>query len=123
MQFQCRILQWIGNTILTQLRANGANDHSLRCGALNNETTNHHVVAGLDKGARTDVAQQRASRANKIGLQSVHHNGVLAIGSRAGNRCDRRAKLVTMPNELALVAANVVESVGANYVSGGVPES
>src|SRR5437868_15078627 len=37
VQFQCRILQWIGNPVLTKLRANGADDHSLGLRALDNE--------------------------------------------------------------------------------------
>src|SRR5438093_6103750 len=57
VQFQCWILQWIGNTILTQLRANGADDHSLGLRALDNESSDHHVVARLHKGAGSDVAK------------------------------------------------------------------
>src|SRR5438105_711642 len=29
VQFHCGILQWIGNTVLTELRANSADNHSL----------------------------------------------------------------------------------------------
>src|SRR6266853_5186267 len=57
VQFQCGILQWIGNAELTELRANGAYDHSLCSRALNNETTNHHVVPGLHRSASTDVEE------------------------------------------------------------------
>ena len=56
MQLQRRIGQHIGNPILTELRANGANNYSLWLRPFNDEATNHHVVAGLNKGARTDVA-------------------------------------------------------------------
>ena len=56
MQFQCRISQCIGNTILSELRANGANNYPLWFGPLNNEAANHYVVACLNKGARADVA-------------------------------------------------------------------
>src|SRR5690349_5042769 len=41
VQFQCGILQWIGNAKLTELRANGSYDYSLCSRALHNETTNH----------------------------------------------------------------------------------
>src|SRR5436190_2107513 len=57
VQFQDRISQWIGNAILTELRANGADNHSLGLSALHNKATNHHVVARLHKGARTNVAK------------------------------------------------------------------
>src|SRR5947208_1359971 len=57
VQFQCGILQWIGNAELTELRANGAYDHSLCSRALDNETTNHHVVPGLHRSASTDVEE------------------------------------------------------------------
>src|SRR6266480_1446759 len=40
VQFQGRILQWIGNAKLTKLRANGADDHSLWLSALHNKPTN-----------------------------------------------------------------------------------
>src|SRR3989442_1389590 len=59
VQFQCRISQRIRNTILAELRANGANDHALCAGALDNEPPNHHVVARLNKGARGDVPKLR----------------------------------------------------------------
>src|SRR5438874_1570151 len=59
VQFQCRILQWIGNTVLTELRANSADNHSLWLSPLNNKPTNHHVVARLHKCTRTDVTQAR----------------------------------------------------------------
>src|SRR5438093_1368699 len=57
VQFQCWILQWIGNTKLTELRSNGADDHSLGLHTLDNESSDHHVVARLHKGAGTDVAK------------------------------------------------------------------
>src|SRR5204862_362802 len=53
------ISHWIRNAILTELRANGANDHPLRLRALHNKPADHHVVAGLHKSARTDVAELR----------------------------------------------------------------
>src|SRR5437660_7875559 len=59
VQFQCWILQWIGNAKLTELRANGADNHSLWFGPLNNEPSNHHVVARLHKGTRGDVTKPR----------------------------------------------------------------
>src|SRR5262249_58787955 len=57
VQFQCGILQWIGHANLTELRANGAYDHSFCSRTLDNEATNHHVVADLHKSASTDVAE------------------------------------------------------------------
>src|SRR5207253_8268021 len=52
VQFQCRISQRIWNTILTELGANGADNHSLWSASLHDETANQHVVARLHKGAR-----------------------------------------------------------------------
>src|SRR5439155_332830 len=66
VQFQCGILQWIGNAKLTELRANGAYDHSLCSRALDNETTNHHVVPGLHKSASTDVPENYTGTGGKI---------------------------------------------------------
>src|SRR5437879_4110913 len=57
VQFQGRILQWIGNAKLTELRPNGADDHSLGLRALHNEPADHHVVARLHKRAGADVAK------------------------------------------------------------------
>src|SRR5436190_1376135 len=57
VQFQCGILQRIGNAKLTELRANGAYDHSLCSRALDNKPTNHHVVPGLNKAASADIAE------------------------------------------------------------------
>ena len=56
VQLQCRISHRIGNAILSELRTYGANYYPLWFGPLNNEAANHHVVACLNKGARTDVA-------------------------------------------------------------------
>ena len=56
MQFQRRISQCIGNTIVAELRANGAQNYPLWLTPLNNETANHHVVTSLDITARADVA-------------------------------------------------------------------
>src|SRR5262249_20248542 len=55
VQFQCRIGQWIGNTILAELRPNCTNNHPLWPTALNNKTANHHALARLNKGAGRDV--------------------------------------------------------------------
>src|SRR6476620_5092344 len=44
VQFQCRIRQWIGNTVLTELGTDGTYDHSLCSRALDDEPANHHVV-------------------------------------------------------------------------------
>ena len=57
MQFQRRIRQSIGHPILTELRANGTQNHPLWLCSVNNETANHHVVAVCTKAASTDVAQ------------------------------------------------------------------
>ena len=57
VQLQCRISQCIGNTVLSELRTNGANNYPLWFSPLNNEPANHHVVARLHKAASTDVAQ------------------------------------------------------------------
>src|SRR4029077_10487161 len=59
VQFQRGILQWIGNAKLTELRANGANNHSLWLSALNNEPSTHHVVARLHKSACGNVTKPR----------------------------------------------------------------
>src|SRR5436190_4452465 len=56
MQFQGWISHWIGNSILTELRANGAYDHSLCSRTLYDESSDHHIIAGLDKTARADIS-------------------------------------------------------------------
>src|SRR5207245_10065693 len=68
VQFQGRILQRIGNTVLTKLRANGADDHSLGLRALDDKSSDHHVVTYLHKGAGTDVAKDRISVRDQVGL-------------------------------------------------------
>ena len=57
VQFQCRISQEIRNAMLAKLRANGTYDHVLWLRPLDDETTNHHVVAGLNKTTSTNIAQ------------------------------------------------------------------
>src|SRR5437763_1543853 len=59
VQFQCRVVQWVGNVVRrgTELRANRANNYFLWVGPLNNETTNLHVVACLNKGAGGNVSE------------------------------------------------------------------
>src|SRR4029077_17673258 len=87
VQFQCGILQWIGNAKLTELRANGADNHSLCSRALDNETTNHHVVPGLHKSASTDVPENYTGTGGKIihfhkrdsgrAIYTAHNGGVV----------------------------------------------
>ena len=55
VQLQCRISQCSGNAILSKLRTYGTNNYPLCLRSLNNEASNHHVIAGLNKGACTDV--------------------------------------------------------------------
>src|SRR2546423_1470111 len=55
--FQWGTSHWIRDAILTDLRANGANNSPLGSRPLHNNPADHHVVARLHKGARTDIAQ------------------------------------------------------------------
>ena len=57
VQFQCRISQRVGDPMLRELGANCTNDDSFCPRPLNNKTTNHHVVARLNKAAGADVTQ------------------------------------------------------------------
>jgi hypothetical protein len=55
VKFKRRIGQNILHPVLSELRTNRADNDSLWFGALNDKATNHHVVADLHKGTRTDV--------------------------------------------------------------------
>src|SRR5207245_3239678 len=66
VQFQRRISQGIRYAILTELRTDGAYDDSLCFCALDNETTNHHVVAGLNKAAGSDVAKNCTGSVDRL---------------------------------------------------------
>src|SRR5436190_11487964 len=55
MQVQCRISQYIGDPKVCELGTNGAHNHRLWSAPLNNESTDHHVIACLHKAPRTDV--------------------------------------------------------------------
>ena len=68
MQFQCRISQYIGHPKSSELRANGANNDRLWFGSLDDETSNHHIVACLDKAASADVAEHGVSMAEGVGV-------------------------------------------------------
>ena len=57
VQFQSRISQCVGDPILRELGANGTNDHSLWPSTLDNKTTNHHMLARLNKAAGADVTK------------------------------------------------------------------
>src|SRR5262249_39764355 len=57
MTLQCRITKHIGNSMLSKLRANSANNDSLRFLSLNNESSNHDVVTRLHKAASAKVAE------------------------------------------------------------------
>src|SRR6266496_3557631 len=88
VQFQCRISQRIGNSILTELRANGTNNHSLWCSRLDDNPAYHHVVACLHKGPSTDIAEDRIGTGAKIvhfresnssgAVHSTHDRSVVA---------------------------------------------
>src|SRR5436309_855672 len=56
VQFQRRINKHVGNAILRELRPNRANNYPLWLSPLNNEPSDHHIVASLNKAASTDVA-------------------------------------------------------------------
>src|SRR5436190_422943 len=57
VQFQGRISQCIGDGMLREVRACGANNHPLWFSPLNHEPANHHVVTRLNERARRDVLQ------------------------------------------------------------------
>src|SRR5436309_2399139 len=99
MQFQCRISQRIRNTILAELRANGADDHSLLAGSLDNEPANHHVVARLNKGARGDVPKLRTryypvEPEHLIGFRRVY---AASCSPTAPTRADSKAATRILP--------------------------
>ena len=99
MQFQCRISQRIRNTILAELRANGANDHALCAGSLDNEPPNHHVVARLNKGARGDVPKLRTRYCpvepeHLIGFRRVY---AASCSPTAPTRADSKATTRILP--------------------------
>src|SRR5438309_949735 len=86
MQLQGRIGQRIGNAILGQGGANGAHDYSLLSAASNNKAADHDIVAGLDKGARGDVAQLRRprGRTHQVVADDVEVNAFWRSGSDIG---------------------------------------
>src|SRR6267378_7106066 len=55
--FQSRISQSIGDSVLRKLGTNRTNDYSLCSSPLNNKTTNHHMLARLNKAAGADVTK------------------------------------------------------------------
>ena len=57
VQFQSGISQGIGDPKLSELRANRTNDHPLWSSPLDNKTTNHHMLARLNKAAGADVTK------------------------------------------------------------------
>src|SRR5438876_1098313 len=74
MQFQGRISQWIGNPILGEIRTYGANNHPLWLCSLDNKTAYHHVVAGLNKGARADITQDRGGNSIKLKCANIRNS-------------------------------------------------
>src|SRR5438094_126051 len=87
MQLKRRISQRIGHAVLAELRANGANNDSLWLRPLNNESSNHHVVGGLDKGACADITQDRRGYSIKLKCANVRHSraaiSALVVGWRS----------------------------------------
>ena len=74
MQLQRRINQWIANAILAELRTYGANNDSLWLSPFNNESTYHHVVARLNKGARADITQDCGGNSIKLKCANVRNS-------------------------------------------------
>src|SRR4029078_6142854 len=70
VQLQGGIAQCIGNAILSELGTYGANNHPLWFGPLNNEASNHHVVARLHKAASANVGQD-CSHSTKLKRANV----------------------------------------------------
>ncbi|PYK09211.1 MAG: hypothetical protein DME65_12510 [Verrucomicrobia bacterium] len=60
VQFQCWIGHCIWNSELSKLRPNRAQNYALSLIPLHDESTNHHVIAGLNKAASADIAQIRS---------------------------------------------------------------
>src|SRR3954471_20441128 len=75
MQFERGILQRIGNPILTQLRSDRPYDDSFQSAASHDETTNHHVVAGLDKAASTEVTERCRRARRTVELNPIEIRG------------------------------------------------
>src|SRR5258705_457099 len=57
VQFQSGIRQGIGDPKLSKFRTNRTNDHPLWPRALDNKTTNHHMLTRLNKAAGADVTK------------------------------------------------------------------
>src|SRR5437667_267320 len=74
MQFQGRISQWIGNAILGELRTYSTNNDSLWLSPFNDESSYHHVVAGLNKGARADITQDRGGNSIKLKCANIRNS-------------------------------------------------
>ena len=56
VQFQGRISQYVLNAVPSELRANGAHDHPLCSAPLDNEPSDHYVIARQNNAATADVA-------------------------------------------------------------------
>src|SRR4029079_3663195 len=80
VQLQGGITQCIGNAILSELRAYGANNHPLWFGALDNKAANHYVVARLHKAASANVGQD-CSHSAKLKRANVRdsHTAIPAL--------------------------------------------
>src|SRR4029077_7134747 len=59
VQLQGGIRHCIGNAMLNELRTYRSNNYPLCLGSLNNESSDHHIVASLHKGAGGDVTKPR----------------------------------------------------------------
>src|SRR6266545_4299218 len=57
VQFQCWISHCVWNSELAEFRPNRAQNHPLSLSPSYNKTTNHHVIARLNKTAGTEIAQ------------------------------------------------------------------
>src|SRR6266404_3835404 len=55
VQFQLRISQYVLNAVLSQLWTNGAHDYPLRSAPLDDEPSDHHVIAIQNNAATANV--------------------------------------------------------------------
>ena len=118
MQLQGRITQSIGNAVLSKLWANRAYNNPLWFGALNNEASNHHVIACLNKSARADVTQSRDSERHGIGRGRARSDRGHAPARERSAHIYRHRDYATIGRTVAQLPKEVVPS-GKDFPLGG----
>src|SRR5712692_109184 len=115
VQLQGRILQRIGNALIDQAGADRAQNYFLLSAARDDNSADHDIVAGLDKGARGNVPKLRR-QTHQVVANDVQANAFRRSGSDIGKLTHTTKGILHIRIHLWAGAAEPIPEIAARVL-------